>query len=262
MITPPGLPLPINFVIVPNDTLVNVEAPHAPCGACLTHVRNLGVQLSGQIVLEDLSFDLRCGEITALVGPNGAGKTTLLRALLGEVPISGSCQFHGGPGHPTRRRLVIGYVPQRLGFDRAAPLTVADLFALTAGRQPAFLGLSDTVRAAADTSLAEVDAAHLLNRRLGDLSGGELQRVLLALSLSPSPDLLLLDEPQQGLDAAGLARFYELVARLRGRFDMAVVLVSHDLAAVARVADRVFFLDRRLLAAGPPAEVLKKIGAH
>jgi zinc transport system ATP-binding protein len=238
-----------------------VETPHPPCGACLTHVRDLCVQLDGQPVLDSLTFDLRCGEITALVGPNGAGKTTLLRALLGEVQYTGSCHFHGGPGHPARRRLVIGYVPQRLAFDRAAPITVADLFSLTASPRPAFLGLPATAREVAYAALEEVHAAHLLNRRLGDLSGGELQRVLLALSLSPSPDLLLLDEPQQGLDTAGLARFYELVARLRGRFDMAVVLVSHDLAAVARFADRVFFLNRRLLAAGPPAEVLKQIGA-
>jgi zinc transport system ATP-binding protein len=232
--------------------------PHAPCGACLTHVRNLGVRLGGHVVLDDLTFDLRCGEITALVGPNGAGKTTLLRALLGEVPYSGSCHFHGGPGHPTRR-LVIGYVPQRLAFDRAAPLTVADLFAIGCGRRPAFFGLSAAARATAIAALEEVDASHLLNRRLGDLSGGEMQRVLLALSLSPEPDLLLLDEPQQGLDAAGLERFHEVVARLRGRFDLAVVLVSHDLAGVARVADRVFLLDRRLLASGPPQEVLRKM---
>ncbi len=234
------------------------SAPHAPCGACLTHVHNLCVRLGGQLVLDDLTFDLRCGEITALVGPNGAGKTTLLRALLGEIPYSGHCHFHGGPGHPLRR-LVVGYVPQRLAFDRAAPLTVADLFALGAGHRPVFFGLSATVRASAGAALAEVDAAHLMERRLGDLSGGELQRVLLALSLLPEPDLLLLDEPQQGLDAAGLERFYEVVARLRGRFDMAVVLVSHDLAAVARVADRVFLLNRSLLAVGPPAEVLRKL---
>jgi zinc transport system ATP-binding protein len=221
-------------------------------------VNRLGVRLGGQVVLEDLTFDLRCGEITALVGPNGAGKTTLLRALLGEVPFTGSCHFHAGPGHPTRR-LVIGYVPQRLAFDRAAPLTVADLFALTSGSRPVFFGLSASARATARVALDEVDAAHLLDRRLGELSGGELQRVLLALSLCPEPDLLLLDEPQQGLDAAGLERFHEVVARLRGRFDLAVVLVSHDLAGVARVADRVFLLDCRLLAAGPPAEVLKKM---
>ncbi|HTB64256.1 MAG TPA: metal ABC transporter ATP-binding protein [Opitutales bacterium] len=235
-----------------------VPAPHAPCGACLTHVRNLGVRLGGHVVLDDLTFDLRCGEITALVGPNGAGKTTLLRALLGEVPYTGSCHFQGGPGHPTRR-LVIGYVPQRLAFDRAAPLTVADLFAIGCSHRPAFFGLAPAARTAAIAALEEVDASHLLNRRLGDLSGGEMQRVLLALSLSPEPDLLLLDEPQQGLDAAGLERFHEVVARLRGRFDLAVVLVSHDLAGVARVADRVFVLDRRLLAAGPPAEVLHKM---
>jgi zinc transport system ATP-binding protein len=237
----------------PTPTL---EAPHAmpPCGACLTHVRNLGVRFGAQVALEGITFDLRCGEITALVGPNGAGKTTLLRALLGEVPFSGECHFHGGPQHPSRR-LVIGYVPQRLAFDRAAPLTVADLFAL-GGRRPVFFGLSKSGRNAARAALEEVDAVHLLDRRLGDLSGGELQRVLLSLSLSPSPDLLLLDEPQQGLDTQGLARFYEIVARLRGRFDMAVVLVSHDLPAVARVADRVFFLDRRLVASGPPATVL------
>jgi zinc transport system ATP-binding protein len=228
---------------------------HTPCGACLTHVRNLGVRFHGRAVLEDLTFDLRCGEITALVGPNGAGKTTLLRALLGEVPHTGDCHFHGGPGHP-HQRLVIGYVPQRLTFDRAAPLSVADLFALGGGRRPVFFGLSKSLRISAQTALGEVDAAHLLDRRLGDLSGGELQRVLLALSLSPEPDLLLLDEPQQGLDAAGLALFHELVARLRGRFDMAVVLVSHDLSSVARVADRVFLLDGKLLAVGSPIELL------
>ena len=233
----------------------SVEAPHLPCGACLTHVRNLGVHFHGRTVLEDLTFDLRCGEITALVGPNGAGKTTLLRALLGEVPHTGDCHFHGGPGHP-HRRLVIGYVPQRLSFDRAAPLSVADLFALSGGRRPVFFGLSESGRVTARTALAEVEAAHLLDRRLGDLSGGELQRVLLALSLSPEPDLLLLDEPQQGLDAAGMELFHDLVARLRGRFDMAVVLVSHDLASVARVADRVFLLDGRLLAIGTPTELL------
>jgi len=232
-----------------------VTSPHHPCGACLTHVRNLGVSFHGRTVLEGLTFDLRCGEITALVGPNGAGKTTLLRALLGEVKHTGDCHFHGGPGHP-HRRLVIGYVPQRLAFDRAAPLSVADLFALSGGRRPVFFGLSQSRRIAAQTALAEVDAAHLLDRRLGDLSGGELQRVLLALSLSPEPDLLLLDEPQQGLDAAGMELFHDLVARLRGRFDMAVVLVSHDLASVARVADRVFLLDGRLLAVGTPKELL------
>lgn len=245
--------------MTPSATIPAGEAHHAPCGACLTHVRNLGVTLGGHPVLQDLTFDLRCGEITALVGPNGAGKTTLLRALLGEVPYTGHCHFHGGPGHPARRRLVIGYVPQRLAFDRAAPLTVADLFALACGTRPAFFGLTATARSTAGEILAEVDAAHLLDRRLGGLSGGELQRVLLALSLSPSPDLLLLDEPQQGLDAAGLERFHELVARLHGRFDMSVVLVSHDLVSVARVADRVFFLNGRLLAAGPPAEVLQQM---
>lgn len=248
-------PTPLNKTVVTSVP----ETPHAPCGACLTHVHHLSVQLGGHRILDDLTFDLRCGEITALVGPNGAGKTTLLRALLGEVQYTGHCHFHGGPGHPARRRLVVGYVPQRLGFDRAAPLTVADLFALADHRRPAFLGLSTAGRTAACSALGEVDATHLLNRRLGELSGGELQRVLLALSLSPSPDLLLLDEPQQGLDAAGLERFYELVARLRGRFDMAVVLVSHDLTSVARVADRVFFLNSRLVAAGPTAEVLQKM---
>jgi zinc transport system ATP-binding protein len=234
---------------------IPVETPHSPCGACLTHVCNLGVSFHGRTVLENLTFDLRCGEITALVGPNGAGKTTLLRALLGEVPHTGDCHFHGGPGHP-HRRLVIGYVPQRLTFDRAAPLSVADLFALGVGRRPVFFSLRESLRADARGALAEVDAAHLLDRRLGDLSGGELQRVLLALSLSPEPDLLLLDEPQQGLDAAGMELFHDLVARLRGRHDMAVVLVSHDLASVARVADRVFLLEGRLLAIGTPAELL------
>jgi zinc transport system ATP-binding protein len=239
----------------PEITKISTPQSSPPCGACLTHVRNLGVRFGSQIVLEGISFDLRCGEITAIVGPNGAGKTTLLRALLGEVPYTGEQHFHD---HYNRRpdRPVVGYVPQQLAFDRGAPISVADLFSIATGHRPAFFGLSVPTRTTALAALAEVDAGHLLQRRLGALSGGELQRVLLALSLVPTPDLLLLDEPAQGLDTAGLVRFYEVVARLRARFDVAVVLVSHDLAAVARVADRVLFLDRRLLASGPPAEVL------
>jgi len=228
----------------------------APCGACVTHVRNLGVRFGRHVALEGVSFDLHCGEITAIVGPNGAGKTTLLRALLGEVPYTGERHFHGGGGSGRTTDIVIGYVPQRLVFDRAAPVTVADLFTLGLGRRPVFFGIGDERRAKAMAGLKEVDAEHLLERRLGELSGGEMQRVLVAFSLVPQPNLLLLDEPAQGLDAIGMAKFHDVVAQLRGRFDVAVALVSHDLEAVARVADKILFLDRTLVASGTPDAVL------
>ena len=230
-------------------------APHQ-CGQCCTHIDKISVTLDRHPIIEDVSLHLHCGELTTVVGPNGAGKSTLLRALLGEVPHTGSIHFLPvfGPGREDAP--AIGYVPQSLEFDRFSPFSVCDLFAASISRFPVPLGCRGRVRKEALSALESVEAGNLLDRTLGKLSGGELQRVLLALSLTPLPNLLLLDEPVSGIDLAGRELFYRTVSDLRHRFDLSILMVSHDLAGIAPVSDRIVFLDRRVVCVGTPKEVL------
>jgi zinc transport system ATP-binding protein len=207
-------------------------------------------------ILDAINLHMHCGELTAVIGPNGAGKTTLLKAMLGEAPHGGTLRFIHQGNVESARPLRIGYVPQTLELDRTAPTTVLDLFASARSRRPLWMGISERARAEAAEALATVGAEPLLDRRLAALSSGQLQRVLLALALTPTPELLLLDEPLTGLDPAGMALFYQTVSQLRDRFDLSILLVSHDLAAVARVADRMILLNRTVLRDGPPREVL------
>ncbi len=230
-------------------------APHR-CGACCTQIENVEVTLNRQRVLENITLHLHCGELTALVGPNGSGKSTLLKAVLGEVPHGGAVHFLPVTGHGREDAPVIGYLPQQLDFDRDSPVNVHDLFATAASRWPVVLWYSRRIRRAALESLRYVEAEHLIDRRLGQLSGGELQRVLLALSLTPVPNLLLLDEPVSGVDVAGRELFYRTVSELRRRFDLSILMVSHDLAGVTAVSDRIVFLNRRVVCMGSPAEVI------
>lgn len=229
-------------------------APHR-CGECCTTLRDVGVRYRGVPVLEHVDLHLHCGELTAVIGENGAGKTTLVRCLLGEIAHTGEVHFmdaaHRRPDSP-----VIGYVPQHTTFDREAPISVRDLFAASLAGRPACLGVSGPVEQQAREGLARTGGEHLLHRQLGTLSGGELQRVLLGLALTPVPNMLVLDEPVSGVDHRGREQFYELLARLRREYDLAVLLVSHDLATLARFADRLVFLDRRIVCEGTPSEVL------
>jgi zinc transport system ATP-binding protein len=226
------------------------------CGECCTKLENINVTLDGRRVLEDISLHLHCGELTTLVGPNGAGKSTLLRTLLGEVPHTGILHFlpvfgHGRPDAPA-----MGYVPQQLEFDRYSPISVLDAFSSALSRWPVALWHSRRHRQTALDALAAVHAEHLINRRLGELSGGELQRVLLALSLTPVPNLLLLDEPVSGIDLPGRELFYRTVSELRHDYDLSILMVSHDLAGITAVSDRIVFLNHRIVCAGTPAEVI------
>lgn len=230
-------------------------APHQ-CGRCCTHIDRIGVTLDRHPIIEDVSLHLHCGELTAVVGPNGAGKSTLLRALLGEVSHTGEIHFHPVFGPAREDAPVIGYVPQSMDFDRHSPLSVCDLFAASTSAFPVPLGCGDRVRESALDALGSVDAADLIDRGLGKLSGGELQRVMLALSLTPLPNLLLLDEPVSGIDLPGRELFYRTVSDLRRRFDLSILMISHDLAGIVPVSDRIVFLDRRVVCAGTPAEVL------
>lgn len=214
------------------------------------------VRRGGQLIIDNVSFSLACGEIVALVGPNGGGKSTLLRTILGEWKYQGQISFFDQQGRAMRP--CIGYMPQHLSFDRNAPLTVADFLSLRQSHRPVFLGAGRASRQSSSKLLEQVGATHLLDRRLGELSGGELQRVTLAFALDPTPDILLLDEPASALDEKGQVLFYELVSDLRERFDLLTLIVSHDLDVIVDYATTAIILNHQIQAAGPPRTVLAR----
>ncbi len=228
------------------------------CGGCCTRLEDFGVRLGGRDILRAINLHVHCGELTAIVGPNGAGKTTLFRAMLGELPHSGRLRFVHLDGRTPFGAPRIGYVPQKLDLDPGAPVTVLDLFAAARTRRPIWTGIARASRRDAAAALAATQADDLLDASLGRLSCGQLQRVLLALALHPLPDLLLLDEPVAGVDPAGIAHFYQLVSDLRRRHDLSILIISHDLDAVAGVANRMILLNGTVLADGPPAAVLAR----
>lgn len=214
---------------------------------------HISVTMAGVSILEDVTAAAPRGGCTAVVGPNGAGKTTLLLALLAQAPYRGSIRLAAAPDG---RRPRIGYVPQRLQFDRGLPMTVMDFLVMGAQRQPLWLGIHAKRRNAARRLLAAVRAEALERRLLGALSGGEFQRVLLALALQQEPDLLVLDEPAAGVDMQGGQLFCELLERLRAEWRFTQLMVSHDLGTVTHHATHVILLNRRVVAAGPPRDVL------
>ncbi len=229
---------------------------HGECALCRIELENVGVTAGGETLLSDISFHIHCGEMTALVGPNGAGKTTLIRALLRQVPHRGHIRHVDEKGHDFSAPR-IGYVPQQLSFDREMPLTVMDLMASVLSSRPVWLGYSKRVKDTVLSALQETNARNLLHKRLGTLSGGELQRVLLSMALMPLPDLLVLDEPVSGMDQNGLSLFLQTVDHLRNTHHMAILMVSHDWHLVKRYADQVVLLNREVLCAGKPEDVFR-----
>jgi len=223
----------------------------------LIKVENLQVTLGGVEILRGLTADIARGQMTALIGLNGCGKTTFLRTLLKEIPYTGRVQFLCGHDHSSPYPQHIGYVPQRLLFDPNLPLTVCELLTLALERRPLFLGIRKKTRERMRKLLDRVWAGHLLLQPVGGLSGGELQRVLLALALEPQPEVLLLDEPAAGIDFKHAGDFYKLINDLNQQTGVTVVLVSHDLSIVTTFAQRVLCLNEgRIQCQGPPQEVL------
>ncbi|OJU09145.1 MAG: ABC transporter ATP-binding protein [Clostridiales bacterium 43-6] len=224
------------------------------CGLCCTKIEDFGVMLGHVKIIENVNMHIHCGELTAIIGPNGAGKSTLLKAILGEYKHTGSLTYMDAKGEREGSPL-IGYVPQHLDFDNGTPASVLDLFLSCNAKSPAFFRGSKKQKNRAKESLQRVNAEHLLHKRLGVLSGGELQRVLLALALDPIPDLLLLDEPVSGIDQKGLALFYKTLSDIKTQYDLTIILVSHDLALIKSHADRVMLLNKTVVCAGTPQEV-------
>ncbi len=224
------------------------------CDLCHIDLDQVSVRRGGQLLLQDVSMHIHCGQLTVLIGQNGAGKTTLIRALLGEISHGGSIRHLDSSGRDLAH-LTTGYVPQHLSFDPEMPLTVMDFLASAMTRRPVWTGVSAKVRSQVIQALQDVSAGDLADRPLGRCSGGELQRVLLALALHPAPDLLVLDEPVSGVDRNGLKLFLDTVTRLKEKKHIAILLVSHDLRLVREYADYVILLDKNVLAQGTPREV-------
>ena len=229
---------------------------HNSCGLCSIQMKNISVISGEDTLLDDVNLTFHCGELTALIGKNGAGKTTLLKTLLGERHYKGSISFtdHHGTVLPVPK---IGYVPQHLDFDKSMPVTVSDFIAAARGGNAVWFGKNKKMKESIQKMLDDMECGYLADRRLGALSGGELQRVLLALATDPVPDLLVLDEPVSGVDMAGLDLFYKRIMELRDEQHMAVLLVSHDLGLIRKYADKVVLLDKTVVAEGDADDVFR-----
>ena len=209
-------------------------------------------------LFEDVSFSLNEGESISIVGPNGCGKSTLLKAILGEVEHTGNISFVDMKDN-IAKRIKIGYVPQTINIEKHMPTTVYDLFASCICHIPVFLKKDKKIYSEIKEQLKIFGAEKLIDKSIGDLSGGELQRVLLAIATKPTPNLLILDEPVSGIDKNGTRDFYQLVNELKTKYDMSILLVSHDLDLVKKYADRVILLDKQVVKEGTPEEVFESL---
>lgn len=212
---------------------------HDPFSGAETLIQATGINVTrgGKEILSNVETIVRAGEVVTLIGPNGAGKTTVVRVILGLMKADGGTVIR-------RPGLVIGYMPQRLTIDPTLPLTVGRFLALGAKR-----GGHAGDRAAV---LDEVGAGAVMETPLHDVSGGEFQRILLARALLRDPDLLVLDEPSQGIDINGQAELYRLITRIRDQRRCGVLMVSHDLHLVMAKTDQVICLNRHVCCAGHP----------
>lgn len=227
-----------------------------PCGLHCIKVRHLGVTIGQQEILRDINLHIHCGSLNAVVGRNGAGKSTLIRAILGDLPHSGAIEFKDAE-NGRLQRMRVGYVPQSLNIDKHTPVSVYDMMACFQSRFPVFLKKSRKARERIVDALSRFEAEGLLDRQVCNLSGGELQRVLLSMAIMDEPHLLLLDEPVSGIDQNGMELFYRTIYQLKENYDLAVVLVSHDLDYVARYADKVILLDGTIKKQGTAKEVCR-----
>ena len=238
---------------------MNIRTHGGSCGhSCCLRIQDLSVQIGKDSILRNVNMHLHCGQIVALIGPNGAGKSTLLKAVLGEREYDGIISF-SVPGQ-RNRKAIIGYVPQSPAFDPGDPVTVADLFACCMSRRPAFLGLPKGVRNHIHTCLERVHGEGLIDKRIGTLSGGELQRVLLALALDPIPNILILDEPLSGVDVEGIESLMDMLDELRQDYDLSILMTTHDFSMLSRYADQVVLIDHAIIAQGSADDVLNSDG--
>lgn len=203
----------------------------------LVKLDQVSVRFHQQNAVDRVSLELHRGDILTIIGPNGAGKTTLIKAILGLQPVtSGTLSL--------RRGLVIGYVPQTLQLQPTLPLSIRRFMSLTGADEEA-----------CRSALAQTGISHLFRASVHHLSGGEMQRLLIARALVRQPDLLVLDEPAQGVDLNGQAALYSLIRNLRDQLQCGVIMISHDLHLVMAATDRVICLNQHVCCSGYPADI-------
>ena len=238
-----------------------------PCGLHCIKVNHLGVTIGGQQILSDINLHIHCGTLTAIIGKNGAGKSTLIKAMLGDIPHEGNIEFKDRENGKIQK-LKIGYVPQSMNIEKNTPISVYDMIASYQSNFPVFFRKKRALYEEIKDSLKVFEADYLIDKQVCNLSGGELQRVLLSMAIMDEPNLLLLDEPVKQihpvlvdpgyrLDQNGMDLFYKKIDYLKKHFDLATILISHDLDYVERYADKVILLDQKILKQGTVKEVFQ-----
>lgn len=220
------------------------------------YLENVTVKIGDRDIIKNVSFSVPCGKIIALIGPNGAGKSTVLKAILGQIPYIGRINFCNDACHGGKGKMRIGYVPQKLHLDVSSPLTVDEFFSISISKIPCWLPSSQKHNDRVFKSLSMVNASHLQFSRLSALSGGEIQRVLLALALDPIPHILLLDEPVASVDVIGVETFYDLIKKLSREYGITVFMVSHDLSVVSKVADKIICINQTIKCEGSSDDIV------
>jgi zinc transport system ATP-binding protein len=212
----------------------------------ILEVTNLTVKYNDHVILNALNYYVKPGEIVAIIGPNGSGKTTMLKAILGLIPYQGKITILGSSQKRALSR--IGYVPQRFEFDKTFPLTVSEFLS--------FVKVKD--QEWREEVLHEVGVNALLDKRIGELSGGQLQRILIAKALLKEPLLLLLDEATSGIDVAAEMTFFELIEHLNKTHNLTIMLISHEINMVYNFATQILCLNKDLVCDGRPKEAITK----
>ena len=226
------------------------------CGFHCIKIKHLGVSFGEQVVLDDVNLHIHCGSLNAIIGKNGAGKSTLVRAILKDVPTVGTIEYRDTK-NGKMKDLKIGYVPQAINIEKNTPLSVYDLIASFQYHYPVFLPKNKRIYEEIKKHLETFEAADLIDKQVCNLSGGQLQRVLLSMAVADKPKLLLLDEPVSGIDKNGMELFYKTITYLKEHYDLAIILISHDLDYVKKYADHVVLLDRTVLKQGTVTEVFE-----
>lgn len=235
--------------------VAHVVKPSAACGLHCIKMKDIGVKLGKNQIIEHVNLHIHCGKITCIIGKNGAGKSTLMKAIVGELEHEGTIEFKDMKDNGLSD-MTIGYVPQNLNISKNTPTSVYDMFAGYISRIPVFLWKSKKLYQKIYQQLALFEAQDLIDKAVCDLSGGELQRVMLAIATMPVPNLMLLDEPISGVDHNGMELFYKNIDKLRRDYDLAIILISHDFSFVKKYADYVILLDKTIVREGTPREVL------
>jgi len=229
------------------------------CKVPIFDVKNLSFVVHGQTILQNINFEVFNGEYIAIIGPNGGGKTTLIRMLLGlEEPTSGEIRLFGKKLRSFKEWYKIGYVPQRASHvDANFPATVEDIVNMgRIARRKIFAGISKEDKKIVKDAMKKMDILDLKDKMVGRLSGGQRQRVMIARALASSPEILILDEPNTGVDVVSQQRFYKLLAKLNKEEGITILFITHDIGVIADDIGRLFTINQKATICNDPKKML------